>query len=67
MTKIIAICLALALSGCANMTPGQKTAAWVVAGVAVTAVALSSSDSNSTAPPCKLQDGSESDSHFRCR
>ncbi len=67
MTKIIAICLALALSGCANMTPGQKTAAWVIAGVAVTAVVLSSSDDNK-APSCKPTiGGSGADFDFSCR
>ena len=69
MTKIIAICLAFALSGCANMTPGQKTAAWVVVGVAVTAVVLSQdNDSADPDPVCKLQScGSGSDIHFCCR
>ncbi len=35
MTKIIAICLAFALSGCANMTPGQKTAVWIDEGASL--------------------------------
>jgi len=67
MVRIIAICLALVLSGCANMTPGQKTAAWVVTGVVVTAIVVSeSSDSNT--PGCKpTVGGSGSDFDFRCR
>ena len=47
--KILLITLMIALSGCANMTTGQKTAAWIAAGVVVGLVASSSSDDPS--PP----------------
>ncbi len=67
MHRIIAICIALVLSGCANMTPGQKTAAWVIAGVAVTAIAMSSSDGDEV-PTCKpTVGGGGSDFDFYCR
>jgi hypothetical protein len=45
------IILALLLSGCANMTPAQKTVAWTVAGVVVAGVAMSLDDS-SPGDPC---------------
>ena len=32
--------------GCANMTPGQRTAAWIIGGVVVTSVVLSSGGSS---------------------
>ena len=39
------------LVGCANMTPGQKTAAWVVGGVIVgAAIASSGSDDPNPVP-----------------
>ncbi|KKL45132.1 hypothetical protein LCGC14_2358720 [marine sediment metagenome] len=57
MTKIIAICLALALSGCANMTPGQKTAIVIVGTVAVAAIVISSKDDKAPAPPCRTSSG----------
>jgi len=67
MTKIIAICIALVLSGCANMTPGQKTAAWVIGGVAVTAIVISSSGDDKV-PGCKRTvGGSGADFDFSCR
>ncbi len=67
MHRIIAICIALVLSGCANMTPGQKTVAWVVVGVATTAIILSSSDDDK-APGCKpTVSGSGANFDFSCR
>lgn len=64
MIRIITICLALVLSGCANMTPGQKTAAWVAAGVVVTAVVIK----NDKALRCKpTVGGSGADFDFGCR
>lgn len=45
MKNIICLVVLLSLMGCANMTPGQKTAAWVVGGVVITGVILSSSSS----------------------
>ncbi len=65
MTRIIAIYIALVLSGCANMTPGQKTAAWVIAGVVVTTTVISADDK---APRCKPTiGGSGTDFDFGCR
>lgn len=65
MIRIITIFLALVLSGCANMTPGQKTAAWVAAGVVITAIAVSASDNGSDCKP--TIGGSGADFDFRCR
>ena len=66
MIRIIAICLALVLSGCANMTPEQKTVAWVAGGVVVTAIILSSSDNKTSA--CKpTVGGSGANFDFSCR
>ena len=68
MTKIIAICIAIVLSGCATMTPGQKTAAWVVAGVAVTAIVISASKDDKAHGYCKPTfGGSGADIDFGCR
>ena len=67
MAKIIIIFLAIVLSGCATMTPGQKTAVWVVAGVAVTAIVISASKDDK-APGCKpTVGGSGADFDFSCR
>lgn len=66
MKKTIVIVMALALSACANMTPAQKTTAWIVVGVAVAVVATSSSDSST--PVCKpTVGGSGADFDFSCR
>ena len=68
MNRIIAICLALVLSGCANMSPEQKTVAWVVTGVVVTAIILSSDDDHKATPRCKpTVSGSGADFDFSCR
>ena len=66
MKKIILVAAALALSACANMTPAQKTTAWIVVGAAVVVVATSSSSSSS--PGCKpTVGGSGADFDFSCR
>ena len=69
MFRIIAICIALVLSACANMTPEQKTVAWVVGGVAATAIIISASDHDvHISRPCKpTVGGSGADFDFRCR
>ena len=65
MNRIIAICIALVISGCANMTPGQKTAAWVVVGVAATAIIISDNDKSQGCKPTVV--GSGADFDFSCR
>ena len=56
MYKLIPVLiLALTLSGCANMTPGQKKAAWVVAGVVVVG-AIAASQSGSSEPTSNCVD-----------
>lgn len=68
MSRIIAICIALVLCGCANMTPEQKTVAWVVGGVVVTAMIISSSEDSKPNPTCKpTVKGSGSNFDFSCR
>ena len=65
--KAIIISVVCLLTSCANMTPGQKTAAWVVVGVAVTAVVISASEDDK-APSCKPTiGGSGADFDFSCR
>ena len=67
MNRIIAVCAALVLSGCANMTPGQKTAALVIGSVAITAAIISASD-DGKASACKpTVSGSGADFDFGCR
>lgn len=53
MRKILLMLVVLALTGCANMTTGQKTAAWIVGGaIVVGAVASSGSSSNDHEHTC---------------
>ena len=40
----------LFLCGCANMSPEQKTAAWIAGGIVVTSIAISASGDNYVAP-----------------
>lgn len=54
--KTATIALTCLLSGCATMTPAERTTAMIVGGVVVTAVVLSAGGSSS-APP-------EQDCHF---
>ncbi len=43
------------LSGCANMTPEGKRTAWIVTGIVVAGVIISSSNSGSDSPePCQV-------------
>ena len=52
MNKIVSIvCISLILSGCANMTPGEKKTAWIIAGIVVAGVALSK-DSSADVEEC---------------
>jgi len=66
MKKTVVIVMALLLSACANMTPAQKTAAWVVGGVVVTAIVISASDPAPPDPACKLQTCGSGDNIFFC-
>ncbi len=55
MKRLIAVLCALALAGCANMTPEQERTAWIVGGILVTgAIIASQADSGGTpAPECR--------------
>src|SRR5690606_11319483 len=44
MKRLVLLACALILSGCANMTPAERTTAMIVGGVIVTAVIISASD-----------------------
>ena len=67
MVRIIAICIALVLSGCANMTPAQKTAVWVVGGIAATVIVMSASDDDKISSCKPTLGGSGADFNFYCR
>ena len=68
MKLIIILLCSLMLIGCANMTPAQKQTAWIVGGVVVGAIIISSDSSSEKKPNCKpTVGGSGSDFDFYCR
>ena len=67
MKTIIAICLILILSGCATMTPGQKTAVVIVGTVAVAAIVISLSEDDKVSGCKPTVGGSGADFDFSCR
>lgn len=52
MKKVTWLAILLFISGCANMTPGQKQTAYIIGGLVVVAVVSSSYDHAHAEPNC---------------
>lgn len=54
MKMTIWLAILLLISGCANMTPGEKQTAYIVGGIIVAGVIISASNDNDNPPNCRL-------------
>ena len=54
MKKTVLILCAVALAGCASMTPEEKRAAWIVGGIVVAGAVAASSGGSSGGPDCTI-------------